>query len=150
MTPHLIEVMLGFAAHVVGGLIAGLVGWFCHAVYERCQRRKQHARFDSDIQRFARTLKDTVRAEDRPKVMAQVVPLASRATFHDSVPPLNQHVELLPTVELRCNICERRVKPEHDGRCGTCKLGHSSWHELRDPEKQGESKSCSNGAGCSV
>lgn len=123
------QVSEGFLAHVIGGVIGGAVGWFLHVAYAFFQRGKQHARFDREIVEFAEQLQQLLPAEQIPLVMARVVPLASKATFGADVPPLKEHHLLPPGVKLLCKICQRLVEPTADGRCATCKLGCTSYHE---------------------
>ncbi len=73
--------VLGFIAHICGGLIGGLVGWFGHSIYEHRRRKKYHAQFDRDIIEFIENFQGTVPADQMPEIMAHIVPLASRAQY---------------------------------------------------------------------
>jgi hypothetical protein len=84
MDADLSGVVFGFLADLLGGLIAGLVGWFGHLIYDRRRRRKYHAQFDRDILQFAETIQTSVRPDQMQELMAHVVPLASKARFERS------------------------------------------------------------------
>ena len=129
MNAELNHVVLGFLAHVLGGLIAGWVGWFGHLIYERRRRKKYHAQFDRDILEFAHTIQAIVTPEQMPELMAHVVPLASKARFGVDTPPLKEEHTLPPGAILHCKICKRSITPTTAGRCKTCKLGCGLWHE---------------------
>ena len=122
-------ILEGFLAHLLGGIIGGLTGWFLHAIYGKWQRKKQHARFDRDIEEFARRLTSLVSKNEMPTVMAQVVPLASKAAFGTEVPPLKEAYSFPAGVQLNCKLCLRSVVPTFEGRCPTCLLGCSSFHQ---------------------
>jgi hypothetical protein len=122
------EILIGFGAHVLGGLIGGVVGWLSHTVFNHLQRKKQHARFNREIIELTERLKGTIPNAEIPKVMERVVPLASRATFGVPEPPLNEVILMPSGAKLDCNICVRTIEPNFEGRCPTCKLGSMSYH----------------------
>jgi len=121
----------GFLAHLLGGVLGGVVGWMMHVVYGLWRRGQQHAQFDREIVEFANELKSLVRLDEIPNVMKRVVPLASKATFGTDTPPLKEKYVLPTDSKVECGICERSVKPTHEGRCETCKLGLTSYHKIR-------------------
>lgn len=123
------HVLTGFLAHVLGGLIAGLVGWFGHSIYERRRRKIYHVQFDRDITQFAEQIHTMVsNTEQMQELMAYVVPLASKARFGMDVPPLKEEHTLPQGVTLQCKFCKLPVEPTTEGRCKTCNVGCSLWH----------------------
>jgi len=124
-----VSVSEGFLAHLLGGVIGGLAGWLLHTLYGQLQRRKQHAQFDREISEFVAQLRSLLRREQIPSVMARVVPLASKATFGTQIPPLKEEHLLPAGIKLNCRMCERSIEPSFEGRCPTCKLGCSSYHD---------------------
>ena len=58
--PETAQVLEGFLAHLIGGVIGGLTGWFLHIIYSRLQRRKKHAQFDREIVEFVSNLKNLI------------------------------------------------------------------------------------------
>ena len=129
MPADLSGVMFGFLADLLGGLIAGLVGWFGHLIYDRRRRRKYHAQFDRDILQFAETIQPSVRPDQMQELMAHVVPLASKARFGVDVPPLTADHTLPKGATLYCKFCEMNIEPTTEGRCKICKLNCGLWHE---------------------
>lgn len=129
MTLEQEHILVGFLAHLIGGIIGGLTGWFLHAIYSRWQRGKQHAHFDREIEQFATHLKSLISKEQMPDVMARVVPLASKAIFGTEIPPLKKVYALPAGSKLGCKMCERSIEPTFDGRCPSCKIGCSLYHE---------------------
>ena len=123
------QISEGFLAHLIGGIIGGVVGWFLHAAYGLLLRKRQHAQFDREIVEFATQLQRLVSLQEIPTVMARVVPLASKATFGTEVPPLKERHSFPKGVKLNCKICKRSIEPTFEGRCATCKLGCTSYHE---------------------
>lgn len=118
----------GFLAHLVGGIIAAIVGWFAHAYYQHRQRRKMHARFDHEIEAFVGHLKALIPTTEMPGVMQRVVPLVSRATFGTEIPPLNKEYTFPAGLSVGCKMCEQSINPLPEGRCPTCKIGLQSYH----------------------
>jgi len=123
---HILE---GFWAHLIGGVIGGVAGWLVHSVYHRLQRRRHHAEFDREIIGFVAQLKTVISKDKMPGVMARLVPLVSKATYGSEVPPLKEEYSLPSGVTLDCKMCERSIEPTFEGRCPTCKLGASLYHE---------------------
>jgi hypothetical protein len=124
-----VHILEGFTAHLLGGIIGGLTGWFLHTLYGRFQRKRQHAQFDREIEDFVTRLKSLISREEMPLVMERVVPLTSRATFGTEVPPLKEKFSLPTGVKLHCTMCERSINATFEGRCPSCKLGLGSYHE---------------------
>ncbi len=129
MNAELNQFLSGFLADIMGGLIAGLVGWFAHSKYEKHRRKKYHAQFDRDILEFSHAMRDAIPHEQIPELMALVVPLASRARFGVDMPPLKEEHTLPKGAVLHCKICKQSVEPTTEGRCKTCKLTCGLWHE---------------------
>ena len=122
----------GFGAHILGGLIGGLIGWLGHLVYERYRRKKHHAQFDRDVLEFAQEIRGLVALDNIPPLMKKFVPIASKAHFGTEIPPLKEEYIVPEETTLKCRICERDVKPTTEGRCETCKLGYSTYQRLRE------------------
>ncbi len=123
---HLSE---GFFAHVFGGMVGGGTLWLMHTFYRLWERRRHHAKFDRAIVEFATHLHTLVSVDQIPSMMERVVPLVSRATFGQEVPPLKESYAFPPGVVLNCRVCARRIEPTFEGRCPTCKLSCTFYHD---------------------
>lgn len=124
-----IPVWEGILAHLLGGIIGGVVGWFAHTIYRYWERKRHHAEFDRAITEFARHLQVLLPHEQIPEVMARVVPLASKAFFGRKKPPLKERNVIPAGGRFGCDICKRTIEPTVQGRCPTCKLAMSSYHQ---------------------
>jgi len=129
MNIELNHLLIGFLAHTLGGLIAGLFGWFGHSLYDHSRRKRYHVQFDRDIIEFVHKIRDKFPAKQMPELMRYIVPLASKARFGVDVPPLKEEHSLPKGTTLYCKYCKRNTEPSTEGRCKTCTLGCGLWHE---------------------
>src|SRR5689334_22166708 len=105
------EFWTGLLAHILGGLIGALIGWFAHVFLQWWRRRKSHVLFEGDISDFTQTISGVLSADKIRKLMRQFVPLASKARYGEDVPPLREEYIIPQGIDLHCKICEATITP---------------------------------------
>lgn len=115
---------------VVAGLTGAIIVWGIQRLWQWLyQSKKSQAEFRNDIIEFSNSIKDSIPLDKIPSLMALVVPLASKARFGIDSPPLLDNYIIPSNVKLNCKVCKQEVKATTEGRCKTCKLSCSLWHD---------------------